>query len=53
MTKIKYNPEQIKELKNNPNVRNCTSKHIVFTKDFKYKAVELAKKYISAKLNWY
>ena len=49
MTKIKYNEEQIKELKENSNVKNCTSKHIIFAKEFKYKAVELAKKYISAK----
>lgn len=42
MEKIKYIEEQIKELKNNLNVKNCTSKHIVFTKKFKIKAVELA-----------
>jgi len=46
MTENKYNNSQIEELKNNINVKNCTKKHIVFTKEFKYKAVELAKKYI-------
>ena len=49
MTENKYNNSQIEELKNNINVKNCTKKHIVFTKEFKYKAVELAKKYIWAK----
>ena len=49
MQKIKYTEEQIKELKSNPNVKNVTSKHIVFTKDFKIKAVNLAKQYITAK----
>jgi hypothetical protein len=49
MIEIKYTKEQIKELKNNPNVKNTTSKHIVFTKDFKLEAVKLAKEYISAK----
>jgi hypothetical protein len=49
MTKIKYTKEQIQELKSNSNVKNATSKHVVFTKEFKFKAVKLAKKYISAK----
>jgi len=49
MTDNKYNDSQIEELKNNINVKNCTKKHIVFTKEFKYKSLELAKKYISAK----
>ena len=49
MTKMKYNKKQIEELKNNSNVRNCTSKHIVFSKEFKLKAVKLANEYISAK----
>jgi len=53
MTKIKYNEEQIKELKSNSNVKNCTSKHIVFTKNFKLEAVKLAKEYISAKEIFY
>jgi hypothetical protein len=49
MTKIKYTKEQIQELKSNSNVKNATSKHVVFTKEFKLQAVKLAKKYISAK----
>jgi len=49
MTEIKYTEKQIEELKNNPNVKNATSKHIVFTKEFKLEAVKLAKKYILAK----
>ena len=49
MTKIKYNKKQIEELKNNSNVRNCTSKHIVFSKEFKLQAIKLANEYISAK----
>jgi len=49
MTQIKYTEVQKKELKSNLNVKNCTAKHIVFTKEFKIKAVELSKKYISPK----
>ncbi len=49
MTKIKYTEEQIKELKSNPAVKNATSKHIIFTKDFKLQAVKLAEKYITTK----
>jgi len=49
MIKIKYNKEQIKELKSNSNVKNCTQKHIVFTKKFKIKVIELSKQYISPK----
>ena len=49
MTIIKYTEEQIKELKTNSSVKNATSKHIVFTKEFKLQAVKLAEKYISAK----
>ena len=49
MTKIKYTKEQIQELKSNSNVKNATSKHVVFTKKFKLEAVKLSKKYISAK----
>ena len=48
MTKIKYNKKQIEELKNNSNVKNCTSKHIVFSKEFKLQAIKLAEE-ISAK----
>jgi len=49
MPTIKYTEEQIKELKLNPNVKNATWKNIMFTKDFKIKAVKLAKKYITSK----
>jgi hypothetical protein len=49
MTKIKYTKEQIQELKSNLNVKNATSKHVIFTKEFKFKAVKLAKKSFSAK----
>jgi len=49
MTIIKYTEEQIKELKTNSSVKNATSKHIVFTKEFKLQAFKLAEKYISAK----
>jgi len=43
MTTIKYNTIQIKELKANDNVKNVTWKHIVFTKEFKVKAIKLHK----------
>jgi len=49
MTTIKYTEEQIKELKSNPSVKNATSKHIIFTKEFKLQAVKLAEKYITSK----
>ena len=49
MTQIKYTEEQIKELKSNINVKNATSKHIIFNKEFKIKAVKLAKEYVTAK----
>ncbi len=49
MTKIKYTKEQIKEIKANINVKNCTEKHIIFTKGFKIQADKLAKEYISSK----
>ena len=45
MTQIKYNEKQIEELKSNPNIKNCTKKHIIFTKDFKDKAIKLAVNY--------
>jgi len=44
MTRIKYTKSQIKELKNNPYIKNCTSKSIIFKKDCKLKALELDKK---------
>lgn len=49
MTKVKYNDKQIEELVKNKYIKNCTSKHIIFRKEFKSKAVELSRKYISSK----
>ncbi len=49
MAEIKYTAEQIKELKDNEYVKNCTNKHIVFKKEFKSKAIALANNYISSK----
>ena len=46
MEKIKYNEMQITELNNNKYVKNCTWKHIVFTKECKIKALQLSKGYI-------
>jgi len=36
-----YTPEQIKELKQNPYVKNCAGKFITFTPEAKIKAIEL------------
>ncbi len=49
MGNIKYTQKQIKELKANINVKNCTEKHIVFEKVFKFKVVKLSKEYIIPK----
>lgn len=46
MALIKYNETQIEELKKNKYVKNCTKKHIVFTKVFKFEAVKLHKEMI-------
>ena len=46
MTKKEYTKDQISELLNNKYVKNCTSKYITFTDEFKLKALELDKKYI-------
>lgn len=46
MAEIKYNEKQIKELKTNPYIKNCTSKSIIFTKYCKLKALELDKKWV-------
>ena len=45
MRKVKHTAEQIKELKHNKYVQNCTSKHIVFTKECKIQVVKLSEKY--------
>lgn len=47
--KEKYNQEQIKELKRNRYVKNCTCKHLIFTKSCKLKAIELSKQYTTPK----
>ena len=49
MHKIKYTPEQINELKSNKYVKNCTAKHIIFTRKFKFETVKLAKEYMLPK----
>ena len=41
MSKIEYTEEQIKELLNNPYIKDCSSKYITFTDEFKIKALEL------------
>jgi len=46
MKEIKYTKSQIKKLKNNPYIKNCTSKSIIFTKDCKLKTLELDKKWV-------
>lgn len=46
MAKQKYSKGQIKELLNNPNVKNCTPKYITFNDDFKLLALDLDKKWI-------
>ncbi len=43
MTEVKYNTAKINELKANKYVKNCTGKHVVFTKIFKFEAVKLHK----------
>lgn len=49
MWEIKYNNEQIKELKSNKYVKSCTNKNINFTKECKIKVLELNKKWIFIK----
>ena len=40
MAKIKYTAEQIKELKLNKQVKNCTEKYITFSDEFKMKVLK-------------
>ena len=40
MAGIKYNKEQIKELKDNKYVKDCTEKYITFTDEFKMKVLK-------------
>lgn len=49
MSKQEYNKEQIEKLKNNKYVKNCTSKYITFTDEFKVKALELDKRHFLSK----
>ena len=46
MAGIKYNKEEIEELLNNKYVKDCTSKYITFTDEFKTKVLELDNKWI-------
>lgn len=46
MAEIKYSKEQIEELLNNKYVKDCTSKYISFTDEFKIKVLELDNKWI-------
>jgi hypothetical protein len=49
MDKLKYSKEQIIKLKQNTYVKNCTSKYLSFTDEFKIKALELDKRYFFSK----
>jgi len=46
MSKNTYNGDQIKELLANKYVKDCSFKYILFTDEFKIKALELDKKFI-------
>ena len=46
MSKREYTKEQIKELLNNPYVKDCSVKYITFTDDFKLRAIELDAEWI-------
>lgn len=46
MWKIKYTELQRNELKTNKYVKNCTEKHIVFTKNFKSESIKLHKEMV-------
>jgi len=41
MSKREYTKEQIEELLKNPYVKDCSTKYITFTDDFKVKALGL------------
>lgn len=49
MLEIRYNNTQIKELKDNKYVQNCTQKHIIFSKECKNKAIKLLQQNLSTK----
>ena len=40
MEKNKYSPEQLKALRNNPNVAKCSSRSITYSQGFKLRAVK-------------
>jgi hypothetical protein len=44
MSSTEYTSEQMLELLNNENVKNCSPKYITFTDAFKLKALELDSK---------
>lgn len=46
MSKIHYDEHQVKELLANKYVKDCSFKYILFTDEFKIKALELDKKFI-------
>ena len=46
MAVIKYNQEQIKELKMNKYVKDCTEKYITFTDEFKIKVLKWEWKWV-------
>ena len=46
MAEIKYNQDQINELKTIKYVKNVTNKNITFTTEFKYELLKLSKKWL-------
>ena len=46
MSKKEYTEDQIQEVLKNKYVKNCSSKYITFTDEFKIKVLELDKKWI-------
>jgi hypothetical protein len=42
MLKQEYTKKQMQELLNNPNIKSCTSKYIIFTEEFKFRAINLS-----------
>ncbi len=46
MAEIKYNKAQIKELKMNKYVKDCTDKYLTFTDEFKIKVIKLDAKWV-------
>ena len=46
MAEIKYNQDQINELKTIKYVKNVTNKNITFTTEFKYELIKLSKRWL-------